>query len=150
METGSNLVFKHFNCFGLQIHIDSKSKPSEIECVFFTAPGHFKLPTLPSTELPTDSSSSLLVIPKHKKDNGETRQKRHDQMYDDAKGKNPIPIGEFGMITFMRHFKYLGSYISYSLNIITTLNTEYPKLLPQWEISTVFGLTIQSTIFQNT
>ena len=36
-------------------------------------------------------------------------------MYDEAKETKPILIGEFGMITFTRHFKYLGSYISYSL-----------------------------------
>ena len=36
-------------------------------------------------------------------------------MYNKAKETEPILIGEFGMITFTRHFKYLGSYISYSL-----------------------------------
>ena len=82
---------------------------------FPPGPGHFKLSTLPPTALPTDSFYSLLVIPKQKKENGETRQKRHDQIYDDAKETKPILVGEFGMITFTRHFKYLGSYISYSL-----------------------------------
>ena len=47
------------------------------------------------------------------------------------------------MITFTRHFRYLGSYI-----LITTLNTESLKLPPQWELSTVFGLRIQLTIFK--
>ena len=36
-------------------------------------------------------------------------------MYDDAKETKPILIGEFRMISFTRHFKYLGSYILYSL-----------------------------------
>ena len=36
-------------------------------------------------------------------------------MYDDAKETKPILIGESGIITFSRHFKYLGSYISYAL-----------------------------------
>ena len=73
-ETGSNLVFKHFTCFGLQMHIGSKSKPSKIECIFLPTPGHFKLPTPTSTALPTYSSSSLLVMLKQKKENGGTRQ----------------------------------------------------------------------------
>ena len=61
MEIGSNLVFQHFNRFGLQIHIGSKSKLSKTEFVFFPAPGHFKLPTPTSTALPTDSSFYLPV-----------------------------------------------------------------------------------------
>ena len=69
MEVGSNLVFNHFRRFGLQMHIGSKSKPSKTEC----APGHFKILTLPSTTIPTDSSSSHTVIPKQKKENDETR-----------------------------------------------------------------------------
>ena len=62
MEIGSNLVFQHFNRFGLQMHIGSKSKLSKTECVFFPAPSHFK-----SASLPTHSSSSLPVRLKQKK-----------------------------------------------------------------------------------
>ena len=36
-------------------------------------------------------------------------------MYDDTKETKTFLIGKFGMITFTRHFKYIGSYISYSL-----------------------------------
>ena len=36
-------------------------------------------------------------------------------MYDGTKETKTVLIGEFGMITFTRHFKYIGSYISYSL-----------------------------------
>ena len=64
---------------------------------------------------PKYSSSSLLVTLKQKKENRGTKQKRYDQKYDDAEETEPILIGESGMITFTRHFKYLGSYISYSL-----------------------------------
>ena len=71
--------------------------------------------TLSSTEIPTDPSSSLLEIPKQKKENEETRQKRQDQKNENAEETKPILIGETGMITFTRHFKYLGSYIPYSL-----------------------------------
>ena len=70
MEIGSNIVFKDFNHFGLQMHIRSKSKPSKKECVFSPAPGHFKLMTPTPTALPIDSSYSLPVIQKNKKENG--------------------------------------------------------------------------------
>ena len=36
-------------------------------------------------------------------------------MYNEANETKPILIGEFGMITFTRHFNYLESYIFYSL-----------------------------------
>ena len=109
-EIGSNLIFQHLNCFGLQMHIVSKSKLSKTECVFSCAPGHFK-----PAALPTYSSSSLPVTLKKKKENGGTNQKRYDQKYDGAEETEPILIGESGMITLTRHFKYIGSYISYSL-----------------------------------
>ena len=91
----------------------SKNPPRQNE--FFPVLGYFKLHTPPSTELPTDSSYYIPIIPKQKKENGETRQKINDQMYDNAKETKPILIGESGIITFSRHFKYLGSYISYAL-----------------------------------
>ena len=115
MEVGSNLVFNHFRRFVLHMHVGSKSKPSKTECVSFPAPGHFKILTLPSTTIPTDSSSSHLAITKQKKENKETRQKRKDQKYEDAEETKPIRIGETGIITFTRHFRYLRSYISYSI-----------------------------------
>ena len=36
-------------------------------------------------------------------------------MYNYTKETKKILIGEYGMITLTRHFKYIGSYISYSL-----------------------------------
>ena len=89
------------------MHIRSKSKPSKTECVFFPAPVHFKLLTPTSTAIPTDSSYYLPVTLKQKKKNYETRQKRYDQKYDNAKETKPSLIGESGMITFTRHFKYI-------------------------------------------
>ena len=71
--------------------------------------------TLPSTAIPTDSSLSHLEIPKQKKENGEKNKKRNDQKYEDAEETKPIRIGETGILTFTRHFKYLRSYIPYSL-----------------------------------
>ena len=108
-ETVSNLVLKYFNRSGLQMHIGSKSNTSKTECDFFPDPGHLK-PTKPtSTSLPTDFYPYLPITLKHKKENNGTRQKIHDQKYDNAKETKPILVGESGMIKFTRHFKYLGS-----------------------------------------
>ena len=64
---------------------------------------------------PTDSSYYLPVTLKQNKENGRTRQKIYDQKYNDSEETKPILIGESDMITFTRHFKYLGSYILDSL-----------------------------------
>ena len=55
------------------MHVGYKSKPSKTEYVFFLDPGHFKILTLSSTAIPTDSFSSHPVIPKQKKKNEDTR-----------------------------------------------------------------------------
>ena len=109
MERGSNPVLKYFNRLGLQMHIGSKSKLSKTKCVCFLAPGHVKLPTPTSSALPTYSSSSLPETLKQNNENGGTRQKIYDQKYDNIEEAKPILIGESGMTTFTRHFKYLGS-----------------------------------------
>ena len=75
LEIGANLVYHHFARFGLQMHIGSDSKLSKTECVFFPAPGHFKLPALPSNALPPDPSSSLPIVPKLKQDSEEKNGK---------------------------------------------------------------------------
>ena len=46
---------------------------------------------------------------------GEQSKKIYDQKYDEAEETEPILISESGMITLTRHFKYIRSYISYSL-----------------------------------
>ena len=105
LEIGANLVYHHFARFGLQMHIGSDSKLSKTECLFFPAPGHFKLPALPSTDLPPKPSSSLMVVPKSKQESEETKQKRHNSLYDKAEETKRIPIGELGCINFTKHFK---------------------------------------------
>merc|ERR1740136_472084 len=43
------------------------------------------------------------------------KRKQHGSFYDAAEETKRIPIGELGCITFTKHFKYLGGWISYSL-----------------------------------
>ena len=85
---------------------------------------------------------------KTEKENGGTKQKRYDQNYDDAERKKPILIGESGIITFMRHFKYLGSNISYSLkddynivHIIFQASAAIGALKNFWNNNTVKNLS---------
>ena len=76
------------------------------------------------------------------------KAKRYDQKYDDAEGKKPILISESGMISFTRHFKYLGSYISYSLkynydieHIISQASSAMGALNNFWIDNTVNNLS---------
>ena len=72
-------------------------------------------------------------------------------MYDDSKETKPILISEFGMITFTRHFKYLGSYISELLkydykieHIISQVSAAMGALGSFWFDNTV-GKKFQNT-----
>ena len=64
---------------------------------------------------PLMDPSQLTVISKPKEESEEQKRKRHGTLYDAAPETALINIGEQGHITFTKHFKYLGSYCSYSL-----------------------------------
>ena len=48
-------------------------------------------------------------------ESAEQNQKHHDALYDAALETMPINIGDLGIITFTKHFKYLRGYCFYSL-----------------------------------
>ena len=105
-------MFDTFAQFGLQMHIGSAEKASKTKCVFSPAPGHWNPPTLP----PSTSDSHLQPITlSPKQESAEQKQKRQDALYDEAPETMPVSIGGLGVITFTKHFKYLGGYCSYSL-----------------------------------
>ena len=106
------LVYETFAIFGLQMHIGTTEKASKTECVFFPAPGHFKPPALSQSS--TDSHLTPVTI-QPTRESSEQKQKRQDALYDGASEKKPVKIGDLGIITFTKHFKYLGGYCSYSL-----------------------------------
>ena len=112
LEIGSAVVRRQFTKFGLQMHVGSAIKASKTEAVFFPNPGFFKLPTLPPSEA---SSSSLPLVTKPKQENDATKRAREDKSYDTLSETQPITLPDGGIITFCKHFKYLGNYISYSL-----------------------------------
>ena len=112
LEIGSAVVRRQFSKFALEMHVGSETKASETEAVFFPAPGFFKLPILPPSEA---SSSSLPIVEKPKQENEVTKRAREDRCYDNLQETKPIILPDGGIITFCKHFKYLGNFISYSL-----------------------------------
>ena len=113
LEIGIPLLLRHFGKFGLEMHIGKKNKLSKTECVFFPTPGYFTLPTLPNSDTSTTTTSSSITV-KVKKENEKQKRQREDKQYDNSPDTAIIQFVE-GHVTFTRHFKYLGSYISYNL-----------------------------------
>ena len=114
LEIGATLVYNQFARLGLEMHVGKENKKSKTECVFFPAPGHFKPPPLPPSTPPSDPSA-LPVTLKPKQESEEQKRRRHDILYDEAKETGAVVIGDHDTITFTKHFKYLGGYLSYSL-----------------------------------
>jgi hypothetical protein len=57
----------------------------------------------------------LLTNSNHQQENATWQRREHTEaLYDELKKTQPINIDN-GQVTFCRHFKYLGSYISFSL-----------------------------------
>ena len=55
------LVYCHFGCLGLEMHIGQGENPSKTECVFFSPPGFFDLhmPALPAQENDNEINNTL-------------------------------------------------------------------------------------------
>ena len=115
-------IHHHFARFGLEMHIgrtkDGKTTASKTECIFFNPPQFFDdlhFNPIPSIQEETQSSFfSDITVERAKNENEKAKTKREDRMYDDLPETQPIQVAD-GFVTFTKHFKYLGSYISYNL-----------------------------------
>ena len=94
------------------MHVSSATKASKSEAVFFPSPGFFKLLPLPLSEA---SSFSLPLTTKPKQESEKSRRSRENKCYDNIHETQPIVLPDGGIITFCQHFKYLGNFITYSL-----------------------------------
>ena len=108
IEKGITLLSDNFAQFGLEMHIGTGKNPSKTECVFSPPPVFFNTRTILLTYLIT----STLCI--HKKDSKKKRLTRENKEYTKC-SKTEIINVKGGFVTFTKHFKYLGSNISYSL-----------------------------------
>ena len=113
MEKRVELIFYHFTKFGLEMHIVREGKPSKTECVFFPPPGFFSRRQI---LLDTYKEYSEAVVPrqKEKRESHETKCKREDSEYMSLAETATMQVAD-GYITFCKHFKYLGIWVSYSL-----------------------------------
>jgi hypothetical protein len=125
---GINLIYSHFACFGLEIHIGWGEESSKTECVFFPPPQFFNDNDVCSSPRLTDSHAdnpwlSHLVPPSalctHVQESESACIAWEDAKYDALTETAKIDISN-GYVTFSCTFKYLGSKISYSLHNNTT------------------------------
>ena len=105
------------------MHIGCGTAALKTECVFFPPSGFFDscLPSLPAPSCTdelhdvTDFGNDALTNDECRAEQQEqTRREQEDDLYDNLDKTKPI-YDEDGNGTFCRHFKYLGSFISFSL-----------------------------------
>ena len=123
MAKGLNLVYEHFARLGLEMHIGRDGTASKTECVFFPSPNFFRN-IVPSNALAEEAEESavhddcvegmLTDAERRQYESEKSRIAREDVAYDELAETQSIPVMD-GYVTFTRHFKYLGSYISYNL-----------------------------------
>ena len=86
---------------------------SKTECVFFPPPGYFKQLAI-LAEVP---ESDLLALEETDNDSDQKRETRNmieDMLYDDCHETDVVELVG-GFVTYCKHFKYLGSWLSYNL-----------------------------------
>ncbi len=108
---------------------------------FLSPPSFFdsRLPSLPAPNcadelhVVLESSNDALTDEECRAEQQErTRREQEEEMYDELDETKPISI-EDGYVTYCRNFKYLGSFISFSLcDDYDIKNTSLPPLNP-WE-----------------
>jgi hypothetical protein len=120
------LAQKLFSDLGMEMHvgqrpdsIDEKTglrkiKESKTECMFIPPSGYFKRYTRMTNQSVNDDAVLDLDIESESDEQRRVRYAREDELYDaDPETANFDVTG--GFVSFTKHFKYLGSMISYSL-----------------------------------
>ena len=105
------------------MHIGRGETPSKTECIFFPPPSFFDLhmPALPAQENNNEINNALGYGEDALTNNEQcakvkerSRRKKHEELYDELEETQPITVDD-GFVSFCCHFKYLGSFVSFSL-----------------------------------
>jgi len=120
---GVSLIHHHFARLGLEMHIGCGTTPSKTECVFFPPMRFFSSMLPPNLIQETGVSDDTLnhdineALTKTKQQQEETMKQHRageELLYDNLEETAPIPVSD-RQVTFCRHVKYLGSYVSFCL-----------------------------------
>ena len=128
---GSNIILNQMKRMGLKMHIGLKKKESKTEAVFFPSRSkkiEWILDHEKSVINSTEYMESLVDFEeKVKKIPLEKQKKILEKSYNDAEETENFVVNETGFISFTKHFKYLGSWISYDLNDLFDLEKRIMK-----------------------
>ena len=139
LELGLSLIHNHFVKLGLEMHIGRGSKASKTECIFFPPPVFFNQNKIVSCET---NGENIFSIRRSKEVNGESHEKKYKQeesLYIVPTETKQITVADVN-VTFCSHFKYLGSWISFSLRDdhdvakrIASANTSMEAMASFWD-----------------
>ena len=94
------------------MHIGKGKKASKTECVFFPPPGFFRRKLNLSTK--NNKRKKKMLVTHTNQESHESRYKREETTYGNLP-ETRLVIVKDGFVTLCRHFKYLGSWISFYL-----------------------------------
>ena len=124
MTKGLEMIFRHFAKLGLEMHIGRGETLSKTECVFFPPPRYFhRMHSAPALAQEVEESEeyiageesyTLSATERAQYESEKARIAKEDELYDHLEETRDIKVAD-GFVSFTKHFKYLGSYISYNL-----------------------------------
>ena len=117
------------------MHVGS-TKASTNQSSLLPPLGFSKVTTLSPSK---KSTSSLPLVAKMKKESEVNKRSREHKHYDKLIETQPIKVPQDSIITFCKHFKYLGNYISYNLTYDYNITHRFPKHLQLWELYNTSG-----------
>ena len=113
LTLGAQLIFDHFKRFRTEMHIGRGGKSSKTECMFFPPLGLLKKKQiLPAPENGILDTLTKMLNTVHEK--GEEKGSRKETEYNQLAKTRLIVVADC-FISFYAHFKYLGSWLSFSL-----------------------------------
>ena len=129
MCKGLPLVQAIFKRLGMEMHVGSLTEKlndetgmtekiieeSKTECTFFHPPGFYKQLALANGDFSDSQMQSLDDTDNESDEKKETRTSIEDRLYDACDETQIIHMSGNGIVTYCKHFKYLGSWISYNL-----------------------------------
>ena len=113
LAKGVKLSYDHFKLFGLEMHIGKGAKSSKTKCVFFLLLGLFKQKqTLPAIK--NIVNKAMVEKTRSVRESHKGKHQREEREYVNLPETRLVEVSEV-FVTFCVHFKYLGYWLSFSL-----------------------------------
>jgi hypothetical protein len=117
------LLYCHFGRLGHEMHIGCGETPLKTDCAFFPPPNFFDsyMPSLPAPSkdkinnaINCSKDTALINNESCAETKEQLHRKQEEDLYNNLEETQTIAV-ENGFITFCHHFRYLGSFVSFSL-----------------------------------